>query len=218
MYKFLLSKLSDFSIVGAGAEIENTIFYDPVKLAQNAQVKDKIIIKGVIYDREGNAINNGNYRKQTENKVTLNTSLFGQMSAIAVFIVIFIPSIILEVLFFNSQKLEETYSDASGEFYLLRRLKKEGVFSDYYFVLNLSVLSGLIRVIRRNLKLIGHDDFVVLGGKRDYLFDCNNFVMDKDFRIGGDSFVSFYNHNKGFFYDIVVIVRFYLSKTMQLIR
>ena len=42
--------------------------------------------------------------------------------------------------------------------------------------------------------------------------------MDKDFRVGGDLLLKFYNHKKGFFYDIIILVRFYLSKTAATIR
>ena len=48
--------MADFSVVSSGSEIEDTIFYDPVRVKENAHFKNKIVIDGTIYDSSGEVL------------------------------------------------------------------------------------------------------------------------------------------------------------------
>lgn len=209
-----------FSTIAAGSEVEGTIFYDPVNVVCNSSFKNKIVIRGIIFDSKGSPL-----VEKKEAKLEFSPpfefeeeSYRGRFVAVGLFFVLLLPSILIELMFINTPKVSEEYLDKSNADFSLKRLREKSLFSDFYKILNFSMLGGLLKVVNNELRLIGQIGTDTPSRYRVSLYDCSKFVMDKDFRIGSEMFDSFYRHKKNFFYDILVVTRYYLSKTMQLIR
>jgi hypothetical protein len=205
--------ISDFSKVQDGVEAENTIFYNAVTIKSGSYFKNKLVIGSHVIDPYSH--HNLNYT--TKDSPKHREYVFDKLTVSILLILIFLPSVIIEILCLSLLKDEVLLEDLKRKKYLRRKLRKKGGISDLYELLNLSKIYCLIKVLKKELILIGPDDLSE-GKIKNCVFTYSQFVMDKDFKIGAEVFESFYLHRKSFFYDIIKVTRFYLSITMQLIR
>lgn len=207
--------VSDFSTIEGAVELEDVVLYNSVRVKPGAKFKRKIIIGSEIIDPE--ALSLEERGELVLKGKSISRRLYSRFAALALFIISFIPSVIVELMLLSFPKESLRYIDSTGKPYEVKRLKRNGGLSDLYEIFNFSLLKGLLKVLKGELFLIGCNDRLKKGCK-DSLFSFSDFIMDLDFRVGPEVFEKFYNHRKGVFYDTITVIKFYLSKTMQLIR
>jgi NDP-sugar pyrophosphorylase family protein len=189
--------VSDFSNVSEGVELEDIIIYEPSHIPRNISISKKIIVGGSTIDPYDKV---HNVKPSKNNLLTKNgETIWIKFAALCLFILSVLPSVIIELLFLSGKKRVETYKDLKGVGYRRKFLLNDGVFSRLYENFNLLMAFGYLKVVRGELFLIGKMKHSGEMTETQSLFLCTDFVMDPDFRIGGDVLEKYHEHKRSFF-------------------
>jgi hypothetical protein len=134
-------------------------------------------------------------------------------------------SLLTELLRFRGEKKVVTsVVDIYGKkesLRLFKRVKNNNSKEAFLNLFSFFMLRKLIMVLSGRLYLFGGGHNMVENLEnmvRPSVFELSEFVMDKDFRVGSEVFDTYYLFRRNLIYDIIILLRFYISNLMQVVR
>ncbi|MAW07319.1 MAG: hypothetical protein CME61_03440 [Halobacteriovoraceae bacterium] len=204
--------LAPFSIVEEGVEIEKSIVYSGVKLLKNSTVRNAVVTRGSVifpYSEKVNVF----FNAEKSEGVTSGERLISGF-----FIILMFPLFILFKLF-ESKSVDSKLlwaKDLNGkDTYLLKEK-----YNSSFIIKYLSLFERFFRCLEGRIFLFGEGDVLKFNAdeSRPSVFNLSLLIKDPDFKRSQSTLILYYNFKRNALYDIISVIKIYLSNIMQAIR